>query len=182
MEEYRMKEISWNEAIELGSPYPYTLVVTIDKDGKPDAMGLSWWTITSWDPHMIAIAIGGPRYTHECIEQCKEFVLCFPSEDLEKGAWLCGQVSGREADKFKEAGFRQVPSKMVKPPIIEGSTVAYECKVVDQIETGDHTLYIGKVVAIHGTPEKKKHLFTIHYRKVISLDKDGYSNFHLQHE
>jgi flavin reductase (DIM6/NTAB) family NADH-FMN oxidoreductase RutF len=182
MEEHHMKEISWNEAIELGSPYPYTLVVTIDKDGKPDAMGLSWWTITSWDPHMIAVAIGGPRYTRECIEQCKEFVLCFPSEDLEKGAWLCGQVSGREADKFKEAGFRQVPSKMVKPPIIEGSTVAYECKVVDQIETGDHTLYIGKVVAIHGTPEKKKHLFTIHYRKVISLDKDGYSNFHLQHE
>lgn len=177
-----MKEISWNEAIELGSPYPYALVVTIDRQAKANIMGLSWWTIVSWEPHMIAIAVGWPRYTHECIEYCKDFVLCLPSEGMEKGAWICGQVSGKDVDKFKETGFNQIQSKIVKPPIIDGSTVAYECKVVNQVEIGDHTVYIGKVVAIHGSPEKKKHLFTVHYRKVISLDKDGYSNFKIKYE
>ena len=85
------------------------------------------------------------------------------------GAWLCGEKSGRDIDKFKETGFRTVSSKIVKPPIIEGSTVAYECKVVDKLETGDHTLYIGKIVAIHGTPEKPSHLYSIHYYRLIDL-------------
>ncbi len=177
-----MKEISWNEAIELGSPYPYTLVVTLDKEGKPDIMGVSWWTICSWDPPMIAVAIGEQRYTHECLEHCKEFVICFPSEGQEKGAWLCGQVSGRDIDKFEKTGFKKIAAKTVKPPIIADSTLAYECTVVDTLKTGDHTLFVGKVVAIHGSPELKKHLFTIHYRKVVSLDKDGYVNFNIDYE
>jgi flavin reductase (DIM6/NTAB) family NADH-FMN oxidoreductase RutF len=76
-----MKEIELHAAIELSSPYPYTLVVTLDKKGKPNVMGLSWWTFTSLQPPMIAISVGHPRYTHECIEKNKEFVLCFPSNN-----------------------------------------------------------------------------------------------------
>ena len=174
-----MKEITWNEAIELGSPYPYTLITTVDRDGKPNIMGLSWWTITSWEPKLIAVSIGHPRHTHECIEHCKEFVLCFPSEEQKEGAWICGTKSGKDMDKLKEAGFKPVASKVVSPPIIEGSTVAYECKVVNRVKTGDHTLYIGKVVAIHGSPEKEKHLFSIHYSKLVSMDFKGNVNFEL---
>jgi flavin reductase (DIM6/NTAB) family NADH-FMN oxidoreductase RutF len=164
-----LKEIPWDEAVELGSPYPYVLGVTIDKNGRTNIIGLGWWTFTSWNPQMIAIAIGTERYSYECIEYCKEFVLCFPSEELKNGAWLCGKKSGRDIDKFKETGFKQIPSKIVKPPLIDGSTVAYECKVVNKLETGDHTLYIGKVVAIHGTPEKPTHLYSIHYKNLINL-------------
>jgi hypothetical protein len=31
---------------------------------------------------MIDIAIGKERYSYECIEYCKEFVLCFPLKNL----------------------------------------------------------------------------------------------------
>ncbi|MGF3554985.1 MAG: flavin reductase family protein [Thermoplasmatota archaeon] len=164
-----LRELSWDEAIELGSPYNYVLAVTIDVRGKPNVIGLGWWTFVSWNPKMVAISIGKQRYSHECIEYCKEFVLCFPSKELKNGAWLCGKKSGRNIDKFKEAGFTTVPSKIVKPPIILDSTVAFECQVVDKLETGDHTLYIGKIVAIHGNPEKPSHLYSIHYKKLIDL-------------
>jgi flavin reductase (DIM6/NTAB) family NADH-FMN oxidoreductase RutF len=168
-----MKEIDLNTAIELGSPYPYTLVVTIDRQGKPNAMGLSWWTFTCLQPPMLAICIGQPRYTHECLEACREFVLCFPSEEQAKGAWLCGTKSGRKVDKFAQGGFTAIASKLVKPPIIAGSTVAYECKVVAKMECGDHTLYNSEVVAIHSDPQRAKHLFSIHYRKLVSIDYKG---------
>jgi flavin reductase (DIM6/NTAB) family NADH-FMN oxidoreductase RutF len=164
-----IKEISWDEAVELGSPYPYVLAVTIDKNKKPNIIGLGWWMFTSWNPQMIAISIGKQRYSHECIEYCKDFVLCFPSKEQKDGAWLCGIKSGRDIDKFKETGFKKIPAKMVKPPIIDGSTVAYECKVENIVETGDHTQYIGKVLAIHGSPEKPKHLYSVHYRRLIDL-------------
>ena len=168
-----LKEISWDEAVELGSPYPYVLAVTKDKRGKANIIGLGWWTYVSWNPQMIAISIGKERYSHECIEHCKEFVLCFPSEEQKDNAWLCGKESGRDIDKFEETGFKPIPAKIVKPPLIEGSTVAYECKVVDKLETGDHTLYTGKVVAVHGTPENPRQLYSIHYRSLISLAFKG---------
>ena len=181
-----MKEIDLRTAIELGSPYPYTLVVTLDKEAKPNAMGLSWWTFTSLQPPMIAISVGHARYTHECLEGCKEFVLCFPSQEQAKAAWECGVKSGRNTDKFKEVGLTPIPSKVVRPPIIQGSTVAYECKVVAQMECGDHTLYNGEVVAIHGDPERVKHLFSIHYTKptpwkLVSIDYRGNFDFSIEY-
>ena len=177
-----MGEIDLSTAIELGSPYSYTLVVTVDKQGKPNVMGAAWWTFTSVQPPMIAISIGHPRYTHECIQNCKEFVLCFPSEEQAKAAWFCGTKSGRDTDKFAATGFEEAPSKMGKPPIIEGVTVAYECKVVAELECGDHTLFSGEVVAIHGDPQKAKHLYSVHYRKLVSIGSQGAIDFDLEYK
>jgi flavin reductase (DIM6/NTAB) family NADH-FMN oxidoreductase RutF len=176
-----MKEIDLNSAIELGSPYPYTLLVTLDKQEKANVMGLSWWTFTSIQPPMIAISVGHGRYTHDCLEAGKEFVLCFPSEEQAKAAWMCGIKSGRSSDKLAEAELSTINSKSVKPPIIAGSTVAYECKVLTQLECGDHTLFNSEVVAIHGEPERAKHLFSIHYRKLVSIDYMGNFDFNTQY-
>ena len=168
-----MQEIDRHKAFELASPFPYVLVVTQDSRDRPNIMGLSWWTFVSLDPLMIAISVGRDKYTHQCLEHHNEFVVCFPSEGQEKDGWLCGTKSGRDIDKFQETGFKPVHSTVVKPPLIEGSTVAYECKVVKHVETGDHTLYISNVVAIHGEPEKLNHLYSIHYTKLISIGSGG---------
>jgi flavin reductase (DIM6/NTAB) family NADH-FMN oxidoreductase RutF len=177
-----MKEIDKHQAFELASPYPYTLAVTLDKRDRPNIIGLSWWMFTSWKPLMIAISISNQRYTHECLEHNKEFVLCFPSEGQEKDAWTCGTKSGRKVDKFKETGFKPVHSKIVKPPMIEGSTAAYECQVVDQVKTGDHTVFIAEAVAIHGNPEKINHIYSIHYTKLVSIGSKGDMNFDLKYK
>ncbi|MBI5056076.1 MAG: flavin reductase family protein [Nitrospirae bacterium] len=168
-----MKELDRQEAFELASPYPYVLIVTLDKRERPNIMGLSWWMFSSWSPLMVAVSVGHKRYSHECLEHHGEFVLCFPSEGQEKDSWICGSKSGSEMDKFKDTGFKAVPSKSVKPPAIDGATVSFECKVVDQVESGDHTVYIADVVAIHGNPEKVMHLYSIHYTKLISIGCNG---------
>jgi flavin reductase (DIM6/NTAB) family NADH-FMN oxidoreductase RutF len=171
-------EMNWSMALELGSPYPYTLAVTLDKNDIPNVIGISWWSVVSWSPQMVSISVGKPRYSHKCLEHCEEFVLCFPSEEQAEGAWLCGTISGRDVDnKFIEAGFKEKKAKVVKPPIIEDSTVAFECKVVNKVETGDHTLFIGEVVAVWGNTDKSSHLYTIHYRKLLSLDQKGKYRF-----
>jgi len=180
--EATVKQIDLNTAIELGSPYPYTLVITLDEQEKPNVMGLSWWTFTCLQPPMIAISVGHTRYTHKCLEGCREFVLCLPSEEQAKGAWLCGIKSGRKTNKFDEASLTTTHSKVVTPPIIEGSTVAYECKVVGQMECGDHTLYNGEVVAIHGDPQRVKHLYSIHYRRLVSIDHQGNIDFDIEYK
>ena len=177
-----MNELNRNEAFELASPFPYTLAVTLDKRDRPNIIGLSWWTFTSWEPLMIAISVGQKKYSHECLEHHKEFVLCFPSEGQEKDAWLCGTKSGRDVDKFQITNFTPVQSRKVSVPVIDGVTVAYECKIENQIETGDHTLYIANVAAIHGNPEKVNHLYSIHYSKFISLGSKGGINLDLDYK
>jgi flavin reductase (DIM6/NTAB) family NADH-FMN oxidoreductase RutF len=176
-----MKKLDRHEAFELASPYPYALAVTLDKRERPNIIGLSWWMFTSWDPLMIAISVGHQRYSHECLEHHKEFVLCFPSEGQEKDAWLCGTKSGKDVDKFQETNFKPIHSKTVKPPTIDSVTVAYECKIVNQVETGDHTVYIANVVAIHGNPENINHVYSIHYTKLISIGSKGAIKLELEY-
>jgi flavin reductase (DIM6/NTAB) family NADH-FMN oxidoreductase RutF len=176
-----MDQLDRHEAFELASPFPYVIAVTLDKRERPNLIGLSWWTFTSWDPLMIAISVGRRRYSHECLEHHKEFALCFPSEEQAKDAWLCGTKSGRDTDKFQLTNFKPLQAINISVPVIDGVTVAYECKIVNQIETGDHTLYIANVASIYGDPEKTNHLYSIHYTKFISIGSKGDINLDLEY-
>jgi flavin reductase (DIM6/NTAB) family NADH-FMN oxidoreductase RutF len=176
-----MNELDRHEAFELASPFPYVIAVTLDKRERPNLIGLSWWTFTSWEPLMIAISVGHRRYSHECLEHHKEFALCFPSEEQAKDAWLCGTKSGRDTDKFQLTNFKPLQARNITVPILDGVTVAYECKIVNQFGTGDHTLYIADVVSIHGDPEKINHLYSIHYTKFISIGSNGKVNLDLEY-
>lgn len=99
----------------------------------------------------------------------KEFVLNYPSEDQADAAWVCGTKSGRDGDKIKLSGLRLVDSKAVKVPTIEGVTVAFECKVVDKFETGDHTVFVGEVVGMTGNPAKPGHLYVSSKHKLFGM-------------
>lgn len=167
-----LREIPWQKAIKLASPYPYVLAFTVDKQGKPNAIGLGWWTYVSWDPPMIAIAVGPKRYSYECLNHCGEFTLCFPSQEQWRGAWLCGTTSGRDRDKLAEAGFELLPAKEVSPPLLAGAKVCYECRVENRVKTGDHELFIARVLAIHGDPSPGRHLYSIAYEKLTALSPD----------
>jgi flavin reductase (DIM6/NTAB) family NADH-FMN oxidoreductase RutF len=167
-----MQVLSESEAIALSGPFPYTLVTSLDKNGRPNAMGVAWATRTSLEPFLIMISIDHRRYSHEGIQMHKEFVLNYPSEDQAEAAWICGTRSGRDGDKIKFAGLNLVDSTAVKVPIIEGATVAFECKVLDQFETGDHTVFVGKVVGTSGNPNKPKHLYVSSKHKLFGMSGD----------
>jgi len=177
-----MRDLTRNEAITLASPFPYVLATVVDPQGRANAIGLCWWTFTSWEPLNLAIAVGHPRYSHECLDHCGEFVLNFPVAAQAKGAWLCGNRSGRNRDKLGAAGFKLVPSTHVRPPTLDGDTAAFECVVENKVESGDHTLYLGRVVSMRGDPDHPAHLYSIHYEKLISLDYEGNADFALVFE
>jgi flavin reductase (DIM6/NTAB) family NADH-FMN oxidoreductase RutF len=136
-------------------------------------MSVAWATRTSFEPFLIMISIDHRRYSHEGIQIHKEFVLNYPCEDQAEAAWICGTRSGRDGDKIKLAGIKLVDSKAVKVPTIEGVTVAFECKVIDQFETGDHTIFVGKVVGMSGNPDKPKHLYVSSRFKLFGMNGDG---------
>ena len=177
----KVKELSWNDCVELASPHPYALATAVDAHGKANIIGLGWWTIVSWKPPMVAIAVAPERHSYAAIKHSGEFALCLPAEDQARAAWLCGTQSGRKVDKFAEGGLKAVPGRVVRAPLIDGSTVALECRVVDEMRTGDHYLFLAEVVASHGSPEKARHLYSIHYRKLVAIDPKGGVNWDLEY-
>ena len=168
-----MKVLNNSEAVALSAPFPYALVTSLDTKGQPNAMGIAWVTRTSFDPFLIMISVDKKRYSYEGILNNKEFVLNYPSEDQAEAAWICGTKSGRDGDKIEPSGLKLVNSKAVKVPTIEGATVAFECKVVDQIVTGDHTVFIGQVVGMSGNLDKSRHLYVTANHKLFGMSGDG---------
>ncbi len=168
-----MEPITEKEAYQLTKPMIYTLVTSLDKSGNPNALGVSWLTKVSNDPPLWMISIDPRRFSHEGIEYHKEFVINFPTIEQAEGAMLCGTQSGRSQNKLDLADLKIIPSLKIKTPAIEGSLVSIECKVVNQFTAGDHTLFIGEVVASQAEKSRTDHIYITSDYSVFSLDKEG---------
>lgn len=142
-----MKEISPQEALGHFLPLPCVFVISVDKKGKPSGMIASWVIQTSFVPPLIAVSVGKTRHTNNLIEESKEFVIAIPNKDLEEAVKFFGSKSGRNIDKFEETNLKTEKSKYVKPPLIAEATLNYECKLLEKVDTGDHSIFIGEVVA-----------------------------------
>ena len=60
-----------------------------------------------------------------------------------------GDVSGREMDKFIAFNLAKEKPVKISAPLLADAYVAYECKVVDRMTIGDHTWFVGKILAVH---------------------------------
>lgn len=134
-------------AQRLFAPRLVVLATSVDKNGKPNIITLSWAMPTSSDPPLVAISVGLQRYSHELIAGCEEFVVNIPPISILDKVKLCGSRSGRTADKFAETGLTSIASKKVRPPRIKEGIAHLECKLVDKFQTGDHTIFVGRIVA-----------------------------------
>ncbi|TAK33444.1 MAG: flavin reductase family protein [Chloroflexota bacterium] len=130
-------------------PTPVVLVTSVDADGKPNIVTLAWVGIVSSDPPQIGVSVRPGRYSHAGIRERGEFTVNVPSQTILQAADLCGQVSGRDTDKFELAGLTSLAASKVKPPLIAECPVNLECVVRHQLELGAHDLFVGEVVAVH---------------------------------
>ena len=134
-------------ASALLSPKLAVLVTTIDEQSKPNIITLAWVMPTSFNPPLVAISVGTRRYSHGLIESCEEFVVNVPSQRILERVHYCGRKSGRVTDKFAETKLTKLKSQRVEPPRIKECVAHLECKLVGKLRTGDHTIFIGEVVA-----------------------------------
>jgi len=145
-----MKEVSFSKATQRKYPEWIVLITTVDERGKPNVMPAGWAMIASHNPPLFAVSISHENYTHELICSQKEFVIAFPGPGLEEAIEYTGSRSGRDVkDKFGRSGLRPLAAKKVRPPLLSGCVVNLECRLADALEAGDHTVFLGRVVAAH---------------------------------
>lgn len=155
-----MKMISSEEALDRFYPLSCVYVISTNKQGEPSGMVASWFIQTSFDPPLVAVSIGKSRLTYNLVKESKEFVIAVPNEKLKEVIRVFGRKSGRDVNKFKETNLKTKKAKFVKSPLLEDATFNYECELLKIVDTGDHSIFIGKVVA-SWINEKKKVLMNM---------------------
>lgn len=103
----------------------------------------------SGKPTIVGIGIAPSRYTFDLIRKSKAYTVNVVDEKLEEAVKICGEKSGRDVDKFKLANLTPARGTKVNAPLIEESPVSIECKVVKEVEVGDHVWFMGEVQAVH---------------------------------
>lgn len=135
------------EARAYAPVYPVVLVTCTQKNDNIIPVGMC--NLVSFSPPLIMISVGHTRYSHQIIKDSREFVVNIPTPKIAQKVQLCGSASGRDTDKFSKVGLTREKAEKVKAPLIKECPVNLECKVVNEVEAGDHTLFIGEVLAIH---------------------------------
>ncbi|MFN3396571.1 MAG: flavin reductase family protein [Thermodesulfovibrionales bacterium] len=121
-------------------------LTSVSKDGRHNVMTCAWATPVSEEPPIVLVCVSRESYTAELIRQSKEFVINIPSKKMLKALWLCGKISGRDADKFKKASLKYSSAKVVKPPLVDDCLGYIECKLWKVIEAGECYAFFGKVL------------------------------------
>lgn len=121
------------------------LVVSGRIGEEVDVMTAAWVTPVSAKPFIVAVAVAPSRYTHSLIKRYREFVLSVPRADMLNDVWLVGTESG--PSKLSRTKLKFKPAKRVGTPLIDGAVANLECELVGEHDYGDHTLFVGRVVA-----------------------------------
>ena len=148
----------------------YGLYVVCSKTGEKTngQIANALFQVTS-EPPTIAVSINKQNLTHDYITKSKVFTVSI----LDKNTPLTligtfGFKSGRDIDKFKNVNFKLGRTQV---PIIVDNTLGYlEAEVIDMVDVGTHTIFIGKI--IDAELLSKESVMTYEYYHEV---KGGYS-------
>lgn len=131
---------------------PVWVIGTYDKAGKPNASTAAWVGMCCSSPQAVAVSFRKATLAHENILERKAFTVCIPSEDHCKETDYFGSVSGRKFDKFAVTGLTPVRSELVDAPYVHEFPFIIECKLLQHIELGLHTQFIGEIIDVKVDP------------------------------
>jgi flavin reductase (DIM6/NTAB) family NADH-FMN oxidoreductase RutF len=118
-------------------------VITCPGPSGPQGCTANAVLSVSLDPPLMLVSLGESSRTRHAIEEAGAFANNVLPDSAEGDA-LCTSFAGRAPDKF--AGAASHPG-CTGSPLLEAALGWFECEVADVQEAGDHTLFLGRVVA-----------------------------------
>lgn len=126
-------------------PQPCYLVGTYKDDGKSNFALITFVTFCSVNPPMLMFASRGKKLTREQVEKNRRFSLNLVTTEMMDTADYFGTQSGFAIDKCKAIDVSCSKGEILDVPVIDMSPWIYECQLVDVIQAGDGSIYIGEV-------------------------------------
>jgi flavin reductase (DIM6/NTAB) family NADH-FMN oxidoreductase RutF len=124
-------------------PYGLYVLTTGGEGGPAAAATVNWVTQASFDPPLVAVGVKADSSGHQIIKDTQSFVLNVlgkGQQDLAfkffKPAEIDGETIGGEPFRTGETG----------APILANAPAYAECRLVESIEKGDHSVFVAEVV------------------------------------
>jgi flavin reductase (DIM6/NTAB) family NADH-FMN oxidoreductase RutF len=124
---------------------PYGLFVLTAK-GKNDevaAATVNWVTQASFAPPLVVVGVKTDSHAHALIKESKAFALNVLGKGQTAMAFTFFKPAAREGQSISGEPFR---SGTTGAPILERAPAFVECRLVDTVERGDHSVFVGEVV------------------------------------
>jgi flavin reductase (DIM6/NTAB) family NADH-FMN oxidoreductase RutF len=134
--------------------YPVqAVIITVQAEGKDNAMAVAWHAPISSNPPLYGIAITPKRLTYDLILESKEFAINFVPFDLADLVASVGGITGRQINKFEQFDIATEKPTKISAPLLRDSYASYECRLADHRTYGDHEWVVGEIVATHFSQE-----------------------------
>jgi flavin reductase (DIM6/NTAB) family NADH-FMN oxidoreductase RutF len=131
--------------IPLLGAYP-TILVGSSVEGRPDFTAVAWTGVAASYPPALTIALQHHRHSLKGIKKNQCFSVNIPSVDKVNETDYCGIVSGADADKAGDCGFKVFYGQLANAPMIDQCPINHVLKVIQIINLGSHELIIGLIV------------------------------------
>ena len=123
-------------------------MTTIDDSGVPAGLTVNSFASVSIDPLMVLWCIDKRSSSLSKFVNSEKFAVHTLASDQTA---LCWTFAGKEQDKF--ANVNWVVSKN-NLPILVDSLGVLECQTVQQIDAGDHIIFLGEVIELSKKPKE----------------------------
>ncbi len=141
-------KVSLPPKLEFHFPCPIVLVTCGDIK-RNNIIAIGAISHACIDPPMLGIAIGHTRHSYKIMAASDGFVVNVPRGNQVKIVDFCGNVSGKNLDKFAACKLTAARSQKVSAPQILEFPVNIECAMRERLNLGSHDFFFGEIVAIH---------------------------------
>ena len=121
-------------------PSGVTIVSTLDERGKPRGLTCTATCSLSAQPPMLLVSLDNRSGTLAAIRSSRRFVVNYL---LAGRGELSNQFAAPSVDRWKDVAWR--PNRHGIPVLYADSLAHTECRLVNAVEAGDHTIVVGRV-------------------------------------
>lgn len=138
-----------------------TIVTTTDVSGQPVGLTANSFSSVSLDPPLVLACLGKKVGSMAAFEAASSFAI----NVLHMGQQpLSNLFASKGVDRFANTDWEAWDLNV---PIIKSSLASFECRKTNQIEQGDHTIFVGEVVRAKFEPRRDPLLyFSGKYRRL----------------
>jgi flavin reductase (DIM6/NTAB) family NADH-FMN oxidoreductase RutF len=124
-------------------------IISSTYDGIRHGMTVSSFTSISLDPPLVLVSLANDSRTHGLVQRSHTFGVTLLNRDQVE---ISNRFAGRTTEDQDRFAGLDAFTLHTGAPFLNGGLSYLDCNVISSQDVGDHTLFVGEVIALQITP------------------------------